>query len=456
MKTLLRVGVFCLLGLATAQAQTGVNCNDALPFCTGTTYDFPNSTGVPSLGTINCLSTTPNPIWYFMQVGSSGSININIAQENNSGSGLDVDFALWGPFSSTAAACGSISSNPSNSLVDCSYSTAAVEQANIPNAVAGQFYVLLITNFSNQPGNITFEQPSGSAGGTGTTNCGILAGGSSNGPICEGQTLMLTANSITNGSYSWTGPGGFSSTQQNPSIPNATVANSGTYTLIVTSPSGADTALISAVVNPKPTAALSATSLVCLGQPTQFNANGSQPVPGINTYQWIFNNSGVINQTTTGPTTSFTYPIAGTYNTGVIVTAAGCKDTANFTVTVVPMPVAAFSMEPKACEEEPVQLDASASTVAAPGILSEYRWDYDNNSSVDQTVTTPIVQHAFGAGTHSVKLTVATNAGCTASVVKSIQVFEYPEVDFSYNDACLGHATQFTNQIGRASCRGRV
>ena len=161
MKKLLRVGVFCLLGTGVAQAQTGANCNDALPFCTGTTYNFPNSTGIPSLGTINCLSTTPNPIWYFMQVGNSGSININISQANSSGTGLDVDFALWGPFSSPGAACASISANPNNSLVDCSSSSTATEQANIVNGVSGQFYVLLLTNFSNQPGNITFQQPGG-------------------------------------------------------------------------------------------------------------------------------------------------------------------------------------------------------------------------------------------------------------------------------------------------------
>nr|WP_314491570.1 T9SS type B sorting domain-containing protein [uncultured Chryseobacterium sp.] len=50
----------------------------------------------------------------------------------------------------------------------------------------------------------------------------------SNSPVCSGSTLQLNA---TGGSiYNWTGPNGFTSTQQNPSIPNATSGNTGTYT----------------------------------------------------------------------------------------------------------------------------------------------------------------------------------------------------------------------------------
>jgi hypothetical protein len=56
---------------------------------------------------------------------------------------------------------------------------------------------------------------------------------SSNGPIVEvGQTLALQASAGS--SWSWTGPLGFTSSQQNPTIPNATVDRSGTYTVTVT------------------------------------------------------------------------------------------------------------------------------------------------------------------------------------------------------------------------------
>ena len=440
MKTILKIGVFCLLGIGSVKAQTGANCNSALPFCTGTNYTFPNSTSVPSLGTVSCLGSTPNPIWYYMQVQNPGNINIFMSQTSGGGGGLDVDFAVWGPFPSLAGACGN--PFPPGTPVSCSYSSSPTETAVIPNAPAGQFYIMLITNFSNQSGTITFSQTSGN----GSTNCGILAGGTSNGPICAGHTLTLSANPVAGATYSWTGPGGFSSNSQVASIPNATAANSGTYTLIVSSPTGADTAFIDGIVNPNLTASLSATPLVCQNQSVAFNASGSSPIPGITTYQWIFNNAGVINQTTTVPTTQFTYPTAGTYNPGVIVTGpGGCKDTTHVTVTVAPLPVAALTIPIQTCADRSVTLDASASSVPSPGVLSEYRWDFNNDGAVEQTSSGPVIQHAFTDGNFVVKLTVVTNASCTASTSKSIVVFENPVADFSYNDVCVGGITEFTN-----------
>lgn len=50
----------------------------------------------------------------------------------------------------------------------------------------------------------------------------------SNSPICPNSDIKLQASGGT--SYSWTGPNGFTSTLQNPVIPKATSANSGTYT----------------------------------------------------------------------------------------------------------------------------------------------------------------------------------------------------------------------------------
>jgi len=55
-----------------------------------------------------------------------------------------------------------------------------------------------------------------------------------NGPICEGQNLSLTATTILGATYHWTGPNGFTDTAQNPTIPNATVGASGSYSVQAT------------------------------------------------------------------------------------------------------------------------------------------------------------------------------------------------------------------------------
>jgi hypothetical protein len=63
---------------------------------------------------------------------------------------------------------------------------------------------------------------------------------SSNGPVCVGETLQLAASLVGGATYSWTGPNGFTSTDQNPSIPNTTAAANGIY--FVTATAGGCTA----------------------------------------------------------------------------------------------------------------------------------------------------------------------------------------------------------------------
>lgn len=53
----------------------------------------------------------------------------------------------------------------------------------------------------------------------------------SNSPVCEGWILKLTATSAPGVTYNWTGPGGFTSTLQNPQIDPATPANAGVYSV---------------------------------------------------------------------------------------------------------------------------------------------------------------------------------------------------------------------------------
>ncbi|PZF72806.1 gliding motility-associated C-terminal domain-containing protein [Taibaiella soli] len=53
----------------------------------------------------------------------------------------------------------------------------------------------------------------------------------SNSPLCTDATIQLNANLSGTAAVQWAGPNSFTSTQANPSIPNATPANSGVYTV---------------------------------------------------------------------------------------------------------------------------------------------------------------------------------------------------------------------------------
>ncbi|MFN3875626.1 MAG: hypothetical protein ACK4L7_06910, partial [Flavobacteriales bacterium] len=107
---------------------------------------------------------------------------------------------------------------------------------------------------------------------------------SSNSPICEGQTLNLEGSSDLPGStFAWTGPGGFNSTLEDPTIPGATAANSGVYSLVATyngcsSPPAATTVSVNYIPT-TPTLVPTVWSL-CPGGSVDITANSSVPGSG--------------------------------------------------------------------------------------------------------------------------------------------------------------------------------
>ena len=74
----------------------------------------------------------------------------------------------------------------------------------------------------------------------------------SNTPLCAGDALNLTGLTDIGTTYAWSGPDGFTSTEQNPSIGAPTVAASGTYTFTATLGVCSASATTGVVVNPSP------------------------------------------------------------------------------------------------------------------------------------------------------------------------------------------------------------
>jgi len=176
-----------------------VPCTDADPFCTQNTYSFPNSTNTsaPSGPNYGCLGSEPNPVWFYMQIDVAGPMTFTITQSTTQGGpgNLDVDYALWGPFSSVSTGCTSVT-NGSAAPIGCSYSTAPVETVSIANAVINQFYIIIITNYNGGAGFITFNQ----TGGSGIADCGLVT-------PCDMTNLTATPSACNpgNNQYSVSG-----------------------------------------------------------------------------------------------------------------------------------------------------------------------------------------------------------------------------------------------------------
>ncbi len=90
-----------------------------------------------------------------------------------------------------------------------------------------------------------------------------------NGPILAGATLNLTASTVSGATYSWTGPNGFTSASQNPSIVNATTDATGTYSVTATvggctSSAGTTAVVVNLIPTPTGLTATASNSLVTL------------------------------------------------------------------------------------------------------------------------------------------------------------------------------------------------
>jgi len=222
----------------------------------------------------------------------------------------------------------------------------------------------------------------------------------SNSPICAGSTLNLTANTVAGAIYSWTGPNGFTSSQQNPAIANAQTTASGTYSVTVTlngCPSAAGT--VTARVNPIPIPpVLTSNSPVCEGTPLNLKASN---VAGA-TYTWTGPNGFTSNQQNPVlPAARVTD--SGTYVATVIVNGCSAQSSIRVSINQEIINPVATSNSP-VCTSYPIQLNATTYVGAS------YKWTGPNGFT--STQQNPVINNAALAngGRYSV---VVTSAACS-------------------------------------------
>ncbi|WP_040282324.1 T9SS C-terminal target domain-containing protein, partial [Psychroserpens damuponensis] len=234
--------------LCIKEAPTNIICENAENFCAevGGALTTPNIIGIPDPTDIACLGSAPNPTWNIIQIGDPGLIEIEISQVDANGGGLDVDFVLWGPFASLDDACGDLDFGcpdpndcpnntgdpnfyPFGNIVDCSYSFVSVENLTIDNAQTGEIYLLLVTNFSDDPGTISISQTNagGATDGDITAEIEVDLGADQN--FCGFPDFELNADSPFADTYEWYENGFIIPGETGPTL---TVSETSTYTVI--------------------------------------------------------------------------------------------------------------------------------------------------------------------------------------------------------------------------------
>ena len=142
-------------------------CITAVQYCNGTpgTFTFGIGGSTPADPAYGCLLSVRTDYWFYFRCTNGGDIHISVSASGATGSSSDdVDFICWGPFSSLTNICSSYSAS---NILDCDYTTGTLDTIDVNSANLGDYYLVMLSNFADQPSNVVYDQ----IYGTGTANC---------------------------------------------------------------------------------------------------------------------------------------------------------------------------------------------------------------------------------------------------------------------------------------------
>ncbi len=241
---------------------------------------------------------------------------------------------------------------------------------------------------------------------------------STNPAQCNSADIELFGNSsAANATYSWTGPDGFTSNEQNPAMANGP----GTY-FLTTSISGCQSvpAELEVVVGNAISPTITGTPDICAGGSTTLS------VPGYDSYVW--SEAGEVNDNIEVSTT-------GTYSV-TVSDASGCTGEASFLLTVNNNPVVQIGGSNTFCTGTTTTLDAGDN-------YTDYIWS-DGGATITQTLEVSVAGDYF--------VTVTDQNGCTGET--SVTVSESSSLNPTITGLpsfCTGESTTLSAGSGFTS-----
>ena len=230
--------------------------------------------------------------------------------------------------------------------------------------------------------------------------------------VCNGSTATLTASGGS--TYLW-------STGNTANPINVTPASPTSYSVVGTDVNGcvgSDTVTVQLVTNPTANITANSTS-ICNGENITLQATGG------GTYTW--NDNSTLDSLVVNPTSNTNY--------SVIVDVGGCLDTANFPVTVNPLPTPTISGGTAVCVGDSI-------TLTGNGGLA-YNWNTG--------ATTNVITVAPTTNPTPYTVIVTDVNGCVDSTTTAITVNALPTITISGNNTiCNGGSTILTASGGNS------
>lgn len=420
----------------TPLPPTNQDCPNAIPICQNvysTAVSYSGEGNIPDEidPLISCLGSGElNDVWYTFTVQASGNLNFTVTPNN-----LTEDYD-WAVYNLTNASCADIATDPSLS-VSCNYSadpgptgptggSSSTSQnpfgtpfnAVIP-VTAGQTYVVNVSNYSTSQNG--YQIDFGASTATIFDNIPPQLTALSGSIPCGATQLTfdfsenILCNTIQNGDFAVTGPGGpytlsnWSSTgcagggQYGRTVTvnvNPPITTSGNFQFCLTNASASVTDLCGNVAPPScinftidPILVnTNHTNLTCFS-----NSTGTVtvvPTTGVSpyTYSWTPN---------VGTTGSLTNLAAGTY-TATITDANGCHATTSATITEPTQVTGTINPTQPSCGA-----NNGSATVVPSGGTGPYSYVWSPSGGTGATASN------LGSGNFSV--TITDSQGCTGS-----------------------------------------
>jgi len=298
------------------------------------------------------------------------------------------------------------------------------------NATTGTSVIATVSNTTTYTVVGTLGGCSSSATAVVSINAAPNPTATSNSSVCVGNSVnFFGSGGVT---YTWTGPGGYTSVSQNPVIAIASATNAGTYTLTVT---GANSCVnyttTNVVINPLPVPTATSNSPVCLNTPIYLMATGGSSYTWSGPLAYV---SAVQNPTINNSTLG----MSGQY-TVLVTSAASCTASAVTGVTVYALP------SPTITSNSPVCVGSVLSLTASGG--SNYNWTGPN--SFTSALTTPVINNvSMAAG--GVYTLLAGTGNCTVLTTSSITINPLPNAMAGSNSPVCLNQTLLLNSSGGA------
>lgn len=327
---------FCYCQAGSGPVQS---CASPIPeICNGSLYPAATS-GTASAPSGTSLSCGFSPIteygsFYFFESNTNGPLSINITPTDvlgipypNINSSPDLDYICWGPFNDLTTMC-DLLTNPNQE--DCSNAPATTQEVlQITNAVAGEFYVILVANWAAAGSTpdpcfiqFTASGPNDAFGGPSPGDAGADAGWGNPLLFCDSDPQMdlidlLNGQPVNNGSWTYNGnsvPGTFDPAIDPPGIYTYSISGSSSGTC------PGDDATVSIDVFSAASISITSPSVVCSDE-NLFTLTGTPPAG------WSVQGEGVFTDNLGSVITDFdpSSNMPGLHNITYTYTPQGCN-----------------------------------------------------------------------------------------------------------------------------------